>query len=201
MKKLLIINLVFSIIFIICSWTFALCTHGAIVSSIGFVAGPLCGFAMILLFLVIPVLFIINFYYVFKFWDDYKLITFLPFLMIGLAVISIGFWDVGALSIKRFERYQPDYETFVGKLVGEHKQGEWDNIKMPPKYKHLAHWATVYDNEPNNIFASFMVGYFGTFGHTSILYSSKGEITPDSYTDKSWLNKQRINKHWFRVSD
>ena len=202
MKKLLIINLVFAIIFITCSWTFTLCTHGVIVSHTGLVTGPLCGFASMLLFLVIPVLFIFDIYYVFKFWEDNKLIVFLPLIVIGVVVVGFGFWDVRSLSIKRFNKYRPDYEAFVSKLIEKHKQGERDNmLRMPPEYKHLSHWVTVYDDEPNNIFAGFMVGYFGTFGHTSILYSSKGEISPGSYTDKDWPNKQRINEHWFRVSD
>lgn len=205
MKKLLIINSVFVFVFLICWWTFALCTHGAIVHPIGFIAGPICGFISIFLFPMALVLFVIDIYYVFRFWCESKLIAFLPFLFIAAIAIGSGFLgpfiNGKPLSIKRFEKYEQDYETFAKKTLAEHKKGERECLQLPREYKHLANFVTVYDDEANNIFVDFNVGYFGVFGHTSLLYSLNGDITPKSYTDRDWPRKYRINEHWFKVSD
>jgi hypothetical protein len=202
MKKILIINFIFASVLIACYWTFVLFTHGAFVNPIGLFAGCICGFFLMLpLLCCFLVMVIVDFYYLFKFWSEYKLIALLPFLILGLAVISLNVWDVGEMSIKRFKKYQPNYDTFVSKLVKEHVKGKWESIAIPKEYKNLGYWCAVFDDEPNNVYVSFCVGHFGVFGHSAFLFTTSGEINKGSKAAKEWPFRERVNEHWFRVSD
>jgi hypothetical protein len=210
MRKLLTVNLIIAGLFVTCWWTFVLFTHGAFVSPVGLVAGGICGFVSIPLFFCVLALFIINIYGVIKFWSKHKLVTLLPFLVLGAAAVGVfglRALDVCTMSIRRFEKYLPDYESFVKMAEQKHKLGDWDVIPMHKGYKHLGYLAVVYDdkpisdNEPNTLFVSFEVGHFGVFGHTHFLYSSNGEIARGSKAYQEWPNRRRVNEHWFRVSD
>ena len=202
MRKLLIVNLVIAGLLITCSWIFIFFAHGAFVSPVGLVIGGLCGFlALIPLLFSVPVLFIVNIYGVFKYWAKYKLVTLLPFLVLGLAVIGLRAWDVRAMSIRRFEKYLPDYEAFVTMAEKEHKHGDPNVIAMPKEYRHLGYLAVIYDDEPNTLFVSVEVGHFGVFGHTYFLYSSNGEVADGSKVYQQWPHRRRVNEHWFRVSN
>ena len=202
MKKLLIVNLVVAGLLITCFWTFTFFTHGAFISPVGLRIGILCGFfALMPLLLSVLILFVVNIYGVFKFWSKYKLVTLLPFLILGIAVMSLRAWDVEAMSIRRFEKYLPDYEAFAATAEKGHKHGDWDTIALPKEYRHLGYLAVVYDDEPNTLCVTIDVGNFGVFGHTAFLYSSNGEITRGSKTSREWPERQRVNERWFRVSD
>jgi 4-amino-4-deoxy-L-arabinose transferase-like glycosyltransferase len=210
MRTLIIVNLVIAGLLVICFWPFALFTHGAFVNRAGLAAGILCGFAMLPLLPCVPVLLLVNIYGVFKYWSKHKLVTLVPFLVLGTSVIGvIGLWalDVSAMSIRRFEKYLPDYEAFVKIAEQKHKLGDWDVMPMPKGYKHLGYLAVIYDdkpisdNDPNIVFVSFEVGHFGVFGHTHFLHSSNGEIARGSKAYREWRNRRRVNEHWFRVSD
>lgn len=207
MKILLIVNLVFAGLFITCSCIFRFFAYGAFVNLVGLYIGFLCSiFASIQLF-SIPTLFLINIYGVYKYWSKHKLVTLVPFPVIGIAVVGSFAWDVGAMSIRRFEKYLPDYEAFVKMAEKKHKFGDYDSMRLPKEYKHLGYIAHIYedkpvsDNEPNTLFVSILVGSAGVFGHTCFLYSSNGEIAPGSKAYREWHYPKRINEHWFRVSD
>jgi len=150
---------------------------------------------------------LVNAYGVFKYWSKHKLVTLVPFLVLGIAAVGSFAWDVGAMSIKRFEKYLPDYEAFVKIAEKKHKPGDWDKMGMPEGYKHLGYVAFIYDdkpvsdNEPNTLFVSILVGSAGVFGHTCFLYSSSGEIAPGSKAYREWPHQQMVNEHWFRVSN
>lgn len=207
MKKLIIVNLVFAGLLVTCLWTFWFFANGAFVNRVGLQIGFLCGIFASLQLLGAPALFLVNAYGVFKYWSKYKLVTVVPFLVLGIAGIGLFAWDIEAMSIRRFEKYLPDYEAFVKMAEKKQKPGEWDVTGMPKEYKHLGYLAVIYDdkpvsnNEPNTLFVSILVGSAGVFGHTCFLYSSNGKIAPGSKTYQEWHYPQRINEHWFRVSD
>ncbi len=202
MKILLIVNIVIAMLLDACFWTFAFFTHGAFVHPIGLLVGGLCGwFGVTPLLFAVLVMFIIDIFGAFKFWDEHGWKTLLPFLVLGIAIFGLTIWDVQAMSIKRFNKYLPDYESYVATVKREHKQGNWDVSALPKEYKHLGYLSAAYDNEPNILFVSIDVGNFGVFGHTAFLYSSNGAIAKDSRAYKSWHYRDRVNEHWFRVSD
>jgi hypothetical protein len=202
MRKLLIVNLVFAGLLLTCYWTFAFFTHGAFVNPVGLIIGVICGWcALMPLLLAIPVLFVANIYGVFKFWSEHKWRTLLPFLILGVALFGLRIWDVSAMSIRRFEKYLPDYEAFVAKVEKEYKPGDRHSMGMPKEYRHLGYLAIIYDDEPNNLYELVEVGHFGVFGHTYFLHSSNGDIARGSKGYRKWPDKERVNEHWFRVSD
>jgi hypothetical protein len=152
--------------------------------------------------LCLPVLFAFNIHGVFKYWSKYKLMTLLPFLILGIMVMSLFVWDVRAMSIKRFEKYLPDYEAFVTKVEKEHKPGNLNRISMPKGYRHLGRFAEVDFADSNNLDIMIGVGSSGAVGHhTFFLYSSNGNIAPDFKAINIIHYKERVNEHWFRVSD
>jgi hypothetical protein len=201
MKILLIVNLVFVGLLVGCCWTFRFFAFGAFVHPVGLAIGILCGVAWMPLLLCVPVMFLVNIYGIFKYWSKHKLVTLVPFLVLGIAVASLFAWNVRKMSVMRFKKYLPDYTEFVSKLEKEHKKGECGPIAVPKEYSHLGYWCAVYDDEPNNVYVSFCVGHFGVFGHTAFVYTSGGEIVEGSKTYREWPYRQRVNENWFRVSD
>jgi hypothetical protein len=205
MKKLIIVNLVFAGLFVICFWIFAFFTNGVFVSPMALVmgmAGILGCFVLPPMLLCFLGLLVFDLYGVFKYWSRYKLTTLLPFLILGVSIMSLRVWDVGAMSIKRFEKYLPDYEAFIAKVQKEHKPGDLSGIDIPNNYKHLGHVAHIDFSDANNLYVMIGVGSSGAFGnHTFFLYSSSGEIIPGSRTDQIMHYKEQVNEHWFRVSD
>ncbi len=208
MKPLIIVNLVYAAILVVCFWIFAFFAQGAFVNPVGLGIGVFLGWCVLIpMFPGVLVLLVFNIYGVFRYWSKYKLMTLLPFLILGVAIKGLGFWDVHAMSIRRFEKYLPDYETIVERSEKEHKPGDWDVMGLPEGYRHLGYLVVTYDdkpisdNEPNTLFVSFEVGHFGVFGHTHFLYSSNGEITSGSKAYRGWPHRYRVNEHWFRVSD
>jgi hypothetical protein len=208
MKKLLIVNLIVAGLLLACFWTFAFFVYGVFVNPVGLALGITCGcFALLPLLLSVLVLFVVDIYCVFGFWPKHKLVTLLPFVVLGVAVMSMRAWDIRAMSIRRFEKHLPDYEAFVAMAKKEHKPGDWDVMGMPKEYRHLGYLAIIYDdkpileNEPNTLVVSIEVGHFGIFGHTHFLYSSNGEIARGSKAAREWPRRQRVKEHWFRVGD
>ncbi len=203
MKKLLIANLVFAGLFVICFWIMTFFVHGAFVNPVGLViSGFLVWCVLTPMVPCVPVLFVFNVYGVFKYWSKYKLVTLLPFLVLGIMVMSLFVWDVGAISIRRFKKYLPDYEAFVAKVEKEHKPGDLSRISIPKGYRHLGYSADVDFADPNNLYVMVGVGSGGAVGHhTSFLYSSNGDVTPEFSVRHIVHYKERVNEQWFRVSD
>lgn len=202
MRNLLIANLVIAVLLTLCFWIFAFFVYGAFINRIGLVTAFLCGWVLLPpLLLSVPLLFVVNIYGVFKFWTKNKLVTLLPFLVLGVAVIGLRAWDIRSMSIRRFQKYLPDYEAFVTMAERGHKHGDWDVITLPKEYQHLGYLAVIYDDEPNTLFVSVEVGHFGVFGHTAFLHSSNGEIDRGSKAYRQWPHRQRVDERWFRVSD
>jgi hypothetical protein len=202
MKTLLIVNLVFAGLFVICFWIFAFFTNGAFVNPVGLVIAGFLGWCVLTpAFPCAPALFVFNIYGVFKYWSKYKLMALLPLLVFGIAVMSLFVWDVRAISIRRFEKYLPDYEAFVAKVEKKHKPGDLNSIDIPKEYRHLGYSAIVDYDEPNNLYVIVLVGSRGVFGHTYFLHSSNGDIAPGFKVCRIVHYKERVNEHWFRISD
>ena len=202
MKILLIVNLIVVGLFVICFWIFTFFVHGAFVNPVGLVIAGFLGWCVLApAVLGAPVLLFFNIYGVFKYWSKYKLMTLLPFLVFGIAVMSLRVWDVRAMSIRRFEKYLPDYEAFVAKVEKEHKPGDLSSIGIPKEYRHLGYSAIVDYDEPNNLCVIVAVGSGGVFGHTYFLHSSNGDIAPGFRVCRPVHYKERVNKHWFRIKD
>jgi len=203
MKKLLIVNLVFAGLFVICFWFFALFTHGVFVNPVGLMVAGFLGWCVLTPMLPGALLLLVfDIYGVFKYWSKYKLITLLPFIVLGIAVVSLFTLDVRTMRIKRFEKYLPDYEAFVAKVEKEHTPGDLNSIDMPKEYKHLGYSATVNYYEPNNLYVLVTVGSGGGFGRaTFFLYSSNGDIATQSEMYRIVHYKERLNAHWFIASN
>lgn len=203
MKKLLIVNLVFAVLFVICFWIMTFFDHGVFVNRVGLVISGFLGWCVLTpMAPCVPLLFVVNIYYVFKYWSKYKLMTLLPFLILGIMVMSLFVWDLGAMSINRFKKYLPDYEAFVAKVEKEYKPGDSSRIRMPKGYRHLGYSAEVDFTDANNLYVMIGVGSGGAVGrHTSLLYSSNGDITAEFSVSYVVHYKEQVNEHWFIVSD
>jgi len=210
MKILLIVNLVFAGLFFICFWIFRFFAFGVFVNPIGLIFSGFCMYCASIQLVSTPALLIVNIYGIFKYWSKYKLVTLVPFLIIGITVAGLFVLDTNEMSMKRFEKYLPDYEAFVKMAEQEYKHSDWKMMPMPKEYKRLGYRADIFydkpasDNEPNTMFVLFLVGSAGFAGHTAFLYSSNSNMPCSN--DETWQNRmrsrsQRINEHWFRVSD
>jgi hypothetical protein len=208
MKKLLIINLCFAGLFITSRWIDGLFFHGLVINWVGMQVGFFCGLIAGLLFLIgLPVLFVINLIFVVQKWRAHKLITLVPMLILGLTIFCLYSSHFEAMGISRFNNHLADYNSFVALAAEKQKAGDWNISPLPKEYRHLGYVAKAFEGEPNTLYLQIFIGNHGVLGgHRSFLYTASGDIPYSNDVHQTWRNRmrshsQRINEHWFRISD
>lgn len=159
---------------------------------------------VMLLLLVESILVVFNFITIFHFWERYTVLALLP-LFISIS----GFWlqditgDKGReIRMEVFNERLYLYEQAVAELAPMIKDEplhlHYDQI--PEKYRHLAYWI-IGKKEKGIVFAFFWGSGFPC-KHSAFVYRSDGRL-PERGTDfrRDWPFCERINEHWFRVSD
>ena len=78
---------------------------------------------------------------------------------------------------------------------------ELKRIQIPNDFKNIAYAILAEKDTNNEITIEILVGSAFPQKHIGYLYKSNGIIEEDSFIDKRWPRKRKINKNWFAISD
>ena len=144
----------------------------------------------------------INLVAVFKFWNKYKSMTFIPLAISLLCVpVFVTSSSIGEhLSLYIFNKRLPQYEEAV-RLMKDKFKGELISLindEIPEQYRHLCYHIRAEEYEPNGLTVEFLWGESFPVYNTAYVYRSDGSLPPrGGYYN--WERSVRINDRWFKV--
>jgi hypothetical protein len=206
MRKFVIINIAFSLLWIATLCLFNLAVFGGLgPTDIQLVIIGIIFFALFPVGAGTIILLIYDVIKVFKLWKTYKMRALIPLCILFGSCFFIA-PTLGAFARnqgeKRFISLLAEYDSAVKDFkTGRVKIPESGRIfDVPQEYKHLAYLIAIDGNEPNNLTVSFLVGRCIPPRHVAFIYVSS-DNADEPHLTKEWKRIRPIKEHWFRASD
>lgn len=144
--------------------------------------------------------FLLSVVHVFRAWPREKYLSLTPLFVVVLSVttpIPIG-TEIGQ---QIFKYRLPQYESMVTRIKSIKIQDNNEYIKIPalPNEEHLSLHTNAVINKGVYYIEFLKAGSYA--GHFGYIYSSSGEVPPDSVAGKRDRHLTRVNGSWFEFSD